>query len=379
MPIEAHFGESTPWSVGVEEELMMVDADSLALAPRAGEVIAASQERELPGLLKSELFASALELNSGVCETVVQAHEALAELRQAASELAEPRGLRLAAAGTHPFSRPKDQEIATEARYQEFVAYAGVSARRQGVSGVHVHVGMPSAEACFHALEGVLPWLPVMLALSANSPYLAGEETGLASNRAEVLAQLPRSGAPPVFRSYEDWETFIERFTRLGIAADYTRFWWDVRPHPKFGTLEVRMPDQPTNLAVTTSFAALIQALCVTVLDDSAPAHDPAARGIYQQDRWSALRFGLAGEFFHPDGERVAKGSELAAELLELVRPAAERLGTAGLLDVLDVERSEGARQLEVRRAGGLKAVCADLVERTSKIDAWPSTPRPSS
>jgi glutamate---cysteine ligase / carboxylate-amine ligase len=365
MPIEAHFGESPPWSVGVEEELMVLDAESLALAPRAAELIEASEALAPPGVLKSELFASALELNCGTCASVPQAHEALRELRRAAVELAEERGLRLAGAGTHPFSRPKDQEIVPEDRYTEFVAYAGVSARRQGVSGLHVHVGMPSAEACFHALEAVLPWLPVLLALSANSPYLAGEETGMASNRAEVLAQLPRSGAPPAFRSYGDWEAFVDRFVRLGIAADYTRFWWDIRPHPSFGTLEVRMPDQPTSLALTAAFAALFQALCENVLEREAPPHDPAARGLYQQNRWAAARFGLAAELFHPDGESVGKASELAAELIDLVRPNAERLETAHLLEAFDVEHSEGERQLEVGHAEGLKAVCADLCART--------------
>jgi len=224
---------------------------------------------------------------------------------------------------------------------------------------------MPSAEACFHALEAVLPWLPVLLALSANSPYLAGEETGMASNRAEVLAQLPRSGAPPAFRSYEDWEAFVDRFVRLGIAAEYTRFWWDIRPHPTFGTLEVRMPDQPTSLALTAAFAALVQALCENVLEREAPPNDPAARGLYQQNRWAAARFGLAAELFHPDGESVGKASELAAELIELVRPNAERLEAAQLLDGFDVERTEGDRQLEVGRAEGLQAVCADLCART--------------
>ena len=107
---------------------------------------------------------------------------------------------------------------------------------------------MPSAEACFHALEGVLPWLPVVLALSANSPYLAGEETGMQSNRAEVLAQLPRSGAPPAFASYEEWEAFVDYFVRLGIGADYTRFWWDIRPHPN--VRDARDPDaRPADLA----------------------------------------------------------------------------------------------------------------------------------
>jgi carboxylate-amine ligase len=348
--IEAHFGETSPFSIGVEEELMVLDGESLALAPRAAEVIAAAEEAWLPGTLKSELFASALELNTGVCQSPQEAAEGLAQLRRGAAALAEERGLRLAAAGSHPISRPEDQEIADEPRYAEFVEYAGVSARRQGVSGLHVHVSMPSAEACFHALEGVLPWLPVVLALSANSPYLAGEETGVMSNRAEVLAMLPRSGAPPAFRSYEEWEEHIERFVRLGVSADYTRFWWDVRPHPRFGTLEIRIPDQPTALERTAGLVSALTELCRAVLDEPQRPHDPAGRGLYQQNRGAAARFGLGAELFHPDGERVATASELAAELVG---------------DKLDTSRTEADRQLEVGRSSGLEAVCADLVERT--------------
>ena len=348
--IEAHFGESPPFSLGVEEELMVLDAETLLLAPRAAELIAASEGLGLPGRLKGELFASALELNTEICASPAEAEEALRELRAGAARLAAERGLRVAAAGSHPISRPEDEAIADEPRYEEFVAYAGVSARRQGVSGLHVHVGMQSAETCFHALEGVLPWLPVVLALSANSPYLAGEETGMQSNRAEVLAQLPRSGAPPAFASYEDWEAFVDYFARLGIGADYTRFWWDIRPHPTFGTLEIRMPDQPTSLAVTVGITAILQELCQRALERPHPEHDPAARGYYQQTRWAAARFGLSAELFHPDGGTTARASELAA----------------GLADGrLDTSRTEADRQLEVGRANGLEAVCADLVERT--------------
>jgi len=353
--IEAHFGETPPFSVGVEEELMVLDGDSLALAPRAIEVITAAEDAGLPGTIKSELFASALELNTGICESADQAAQALAGLRRGAAELAEERGLRLAAAGSHPIARPEEQEIADEARYVEFVEYAGVSARRQGVSGLHIHVGMESSEACFQALEGVLHWLPVVLALSANSPYLAGEETGLMSNRAEVLAQLPRSGAPPAFESYEEWEAFVDRFVRLGLAAEYTRFWWDVRPHPSFGTLEIRMPDQPTALERTTAFVSVLRGLCEAVVSAPPREHDPGARGFYQQNRWAASRFGLAAELAHPDGERTARASELAAELLEL----------AGEPGLLDTTRTEADRQLEIGRANGLQAVCADLCERT--------------
>jgi carboxylate-amine ligase len=348
--IEAHFGEGAPFSVGVEEELMVLDGESLALAPRAAELISAAEEAGLPGTFKSELFASALELNTGICESAEQAAEALAALRRRAVELADKRGLRVAAAGSHPTSRPEEQEIADEPRYTEFVKYAGVSARRQGVSGLHVHVGMESADACFHALEGVLPWLPVVLALSANSPYLAGEETGLMSNRAEVLAQLPRSGAPPAFRSYAEWEAFVEQFMRLGVSADYTRFWWDIRPHPRFGTLEIRMPDQPTALERTVGLVAVLRELCEAVLDQPQVPFDPAGRGLYQQNRWAAARFGLEAELFHPDGEHTAKASELAADLVG---------------DTMDVSRSEAERQLEVGRTRGLQAVCADIVERS--------------
>jgi glutamate---cysteine ligase / carboxylate-amine ligase len=348
--IEAHFGESSPFSVGVEEELMVLDGESLLLVPRAAEVIAAAEGAGLPGTLKSELFASALELTTDICESVDEAAEALAELRRGAAAIAEERGLKVAAAGSHPVSRPEEQEIADEERYAEFVAYAGVSARRQGVSGLHVHVGMPNSEACFQALEGVLPWLPVVLAISVNSPYLAGEETGMLSNRAEILAQLPRSGAPPAFRSYEDWEEFVELFARLGVAAEYTRFWWDIRPHPRLGTLEIRMPDQPTTLERTVGIATVLVELCSAVLDRPQRVWDPAARGLYQQNRWAAARFGLSAELFHPDGEHTAKASELAEEL-------------AG--ELLDASTTEAERQLEVGRSRGLEAVCADLVERT--------------
>jgi carboxylate-amine ligase len=360
--IEQAFGESPRFSVGVEEEVMILDAESLLLSPSVDVLIGESERRVLPGRLKTELFASIVELNTDVCATVAGAGEALSGLRTSAAEIAAGHGLRIAAAGTHPISDPEQEEIASDPRYQEFVGFAGVSARRQGVSGLHVHIGMPSAEACYSTLEAVLPWLPLVLALSANSPYLAGRATGLASNRAEILAQLPRAGAPPAFGDYATWEAFVERLVRLGLADDYTRFWWDVRPHPRFGTLEIRMPDQPTSLPVTVGLTALLQALCITVADGPAP---PADRGDYAQNRWAALRFGPSAELIHPDGSRLLPVPELALELLELVGAAAETQGTAGELAALDLTTCEGERQLQIGEREGLRAVCADLAERT--------------
>src|SRR5437764_13161496 len=290
--IEQRFGGSSPWSVGIEEEVMILDAGTFAPAAAVETLVREASGKDLPGRLKTELFAWVVELNTNVCGSVPEAVESIGGLRTGANEIAQQHGLRIAAGGSHPIVRPEEQEIAPDQRYLEFVEYAGISALRQGVNGLHVHVGMPSAEACMRVLEDVLPWLPLVLALSANSPYLRGEETGLASNRAEILAQLPRHGAPPAFASYADWEAFVDRFVRLGLADDYTRFWWDVRPHPSFGTLEIRMPDQPTELQLTGAFAALIQALCVAVLERPRPPLDPPARGIYAQNRSAALRLG---------------------------------------------------------------------------------------
>jgi carboxylate-amine ligase len=275
--IEQAFGRSSPYSLGVEEEVMILDAQSLGLTPRVETLVQGAQKRALPGVLKMELLASMVELATGVCASATEARGALAQLREAAIAVADDNGLRIGAAATHPFSIPVEQDVAPDPRYREFVKNAGVHARRQAVCGLHVHVGMSTADDCVRALEGILPWLPLVLALSANSPYLAGEETGLASARAEVLAQLPRASAPPVFASYAEWEAFVERYVELGLADDYTRFWWDVRPHPRFGTLEVRSPDQPTSLAVTAALVALLQALCKTVVEGPPP--EPADRG----------------------------------------------------------------------------------------------------
>ena len=353
MQEEARWGKSTPWSVGAEEELMLVDAETLLLAPASPEIVAAADAELGPGRIKTELFASVVESNTGICDSPAEAAARLGEMREVARRLAGDRGLKVFAAGAHPISRPEEQAIVPEARYLAFVEYAGISARRQGVNGLHVHVGMPDPETCFRALEGALPWLPVVLALSANSPYLSGDETGLASNRAEILAQLPRSGAPPAFRDLGEWVAFVDRLVRLGLIPDYTMLWWDIRPHPRFGTLEVRMPDQPTSLARAANLVRLVHALCVAAAEGDARPYDPPARALYQQNRWAALRAGLDAELVHPDGDRLASARELAAELAEFVGVG------------VDTTRTEAEEQLEIGRAEGLEALTAALVERT--------------
>jgi carboxylate-amine ligase len=348
--IEQNFGRTL--SVGVEEELWILDAETLELVPAVEKLVGATAERVLPGILKTELHASVVELTNETAETPDEAVDRIAELRATAADIAGEHGLAVAAAGSHPTSRPERQEIAPNERYHEFVEYAGPSARRQGVSGLHVHVGMPSADDCFRVMETILPWLPLVLALSANSPYLAGEETGMLSIRAEVLGYLPRAGAPPAVHSYAEWEAFVERMVATGLARTYTSFWWDVRPHPQFGTLEIRAPDQPTSLERTHAFVRLLRDLCAWALDSPARPFDASERGVYQQNRWAASRFGPHGQLIHPDRSEALSVPELLSEL---------PVDAAGF----DGRSCEADRQLEIGRTDGLHAVCADLVERS--------------
>ena len=335
------FGQSDPFTVGIEEELFCLDTDTLAPRPFPREALDGAR-------LKEELFSSVVELNTGIHRTAAEAAAELFVLRTRAKEAAGKQGLVLAASGTWPTAVPEDQPVGESPAYRKFVDYAGPSARRQYVSGLHVHVGMESPEACMAALEAVLPWLPLTLALSANSPYLAGEETGLRSARAEILALLPRSGAPPVFSAYADWKRFVERLVELGLADEITRVWWDVRPHPRFGTLEIRIADQPTRLDGTAALATLLQAMA-SRLD----ADGPADRGLYAQNRWAALRFGREAELVHPDGLRIVSVPELLEDL-------AARVGS----DVLDFP-DEAEEQLETGRSEGLETLCRRLVGLT--------------
>jgi glutamate---cysteine ligase / carboxylate-amine ligase len=347
--IEQNFGRTL--TVGVEEEVWIVDATTLELSPSVQRLVEESKQRALPGILKTELHATVVELTTDTSDSVDEAVRRVRELRRATAELASENGLRIAAAGSYPTALPEQQEIADAQRYRDFVDYAGPSARRQGVSGLHVHIGMPDAETCFRVLETVLPWLPLVLAVSANSPYFEGRETGMRSIRAEILGILPRHAAPPAVSSYAEWERFVERMVASGLAGDYTSFWWDVRPHPRLGTLEVRMPDQPTNVERTEALIRLIHDLCAWALEAPPRPFEPGERGVYEQNRWAAARFGPHGKLIHPDRD--------------------EALGVAELLSELPVETEldgrfcEADRQLEVGRDGTLETVCDDLVARS--------------
>lgn len=314
---------------------MLVDEQTLELVSAAPLVLDEDASR-----LKHELLTSMVETTTGVCGTPEQALEEMVERRAEAAGRAERHGLRILAAGSHPFSRPEDQPVTDDPEYAEFVAFAGPAARRQAVCGIHVHIGMPDADTCMRALEHALPWLPVVLAYSANSPFFRGVETGFLSKRAEVLGTLPRAGAPPPFDSYAEWEAAMERWVAAGAVRRYTNAWWDARVHPRFGTLELRIADQPTDVRVAGEIVRVLHSLAVRAAE-----HDlqPAPREDYETNRFAAARFG-------PRADLIWNGTMVSATQL------ARELG-------FDAASCEADRQLELR--DDLRVLARDLADRT--------------
>ena len=349
--MEHSFGRTEPFSLGVEEELLLVDEQTLAPVSASKRIVDAVDDERV----KLELFSSFVENATSVCASPREAFEQVVELRARVVDTAERNGLKVAATGSHPFAEPEETPIVDRPDYLEFAEAAGPAARRQGVCGLHVHVGMPDPETCVRAHERVLPWLPVVLAVAANSPWFRGRKTGLLSTRAEVLATLPRSGVPPPFASWSEWEALMGRWIRAGVLKKPTSTWWDARVHPALGTLELRAPDQPTDVRVTGALVALLHALVIWAADGGSA---PASRADYHTNRFFASRFGPRAELLHPTEDRLAPVPELYAELLDMV--AAHADGT--LLEPLDASRCEADLQAE---AASAQAAC-DLVVRRS-------------
>jgi carboxylate-amine ligase len=272
----SRFGSAPPWSLGVEEELMLVDAETLEPA-RDGfsRVFGEATER-----IKPELFESFVEITTTVVETPEQIEAELRVLRHEAAERANEHGLAVLATGSHPTARGRVPIVPVE-RYQRMKAKLGPNLCRQLICGLHVHVSVPDPETCLRAFEGVVPRLPGLLAASANSPYWDGAYSGWRSIRSQILLEMPTGGTPPVLRTWDDW--------RAASREDSTRRHWDAWPRPEYGTLEVRVMDQPTSLRRTAELAADVQRLVREAADAGG---EPFDRGEYDAARERAGREG---------------------------------------------------------------------------------------
>jgi len=287
----SRFGAAPAWSLGVEEELMLVDAETLEPA-RDGftRVFRDATER-----IKPELFESFVEITTGVVETADEAEAELRALRHEVAERAADHGLGLLATGSHPTAHGRVPIVPVE-RYEKMKGQLGPQLYRQRVCGLHVHVSVPDADTCLRAFEGVVPRLPELLAGSVNSPYWDGEDSGWRSIRSQILLEMPTGGPPPVLRGWDDWEA--------ASRHDSTRRHWDAWPRPVYGTLEVRVMDQPTSLRRTAEIAAEVQRLVreaaefageVTDRDEYAAQRDLAAREGGGPEAERQLELGPAG------------------------------------------------------------------------------------
>lgn len=336
--MEHAFGRSAPFTVGIEEEFQLLSAESYELVPRFDDVASAADDDRV----RPELMTSVLETATGVHERVADAVDEARAIRRLLDGAARANGALIASAGTHPFSRWEHQEITGTARYQGVVDELRWVAERVAIFGLHVHVGMPDPETAVAVANALRTHVPVLLALSANSPFWQARDTGLASTRSKVFETMPRSGLPPRFDTFAEFEELVARGAAVGFFEDYTFLWWDVRPHPKLGTVEVRAFDAQTRLSSVAALAALVQSLAATYGED---APRPQPRTLIAENKWRAARYGLDADLVDLAADRARPAREAVGELLELARPAAERLGCDRELESLRAlcERGGGA------------------------------------
>jgi carboxylate-amine ligase len=337
--MEHRFGTSRRFSLGVEEEFQLVGRESYELVSRIDEILSeVEDEEEHEGRVKAELLQSVVEVATDVTHSVSEAMDELLGLRARLRDAAAERGALIAAAGTHPFSRYEHQEVTERPRYLELLEDMRWLAERELIFGLHVHVGLGSPDAAIACVNAVRTFLPELLALSANSPFWQARPTGLASTRTKVFEAFPRSGLPPAFASWDEFEEVVERGVETGCFRDSTYIWWDVRPHPRLGTIELRICDTQASIEAVAGIVALAQSLTATfatAYEEGEPLHVQPVT-LVNENKWRATRDGLDAELvdLEHDTERPAREAVLA--LVERSEAAARSLGCAEELESVE-------------------------------------------
>jgi glutamate---cysteine ligase / carboxylate-amine ligase len=367
--LDHKFGESPPFTLGVEEEYMLLDPGSFDLVQHVDTVLTAVQDGEFTERIGPELMQSVVEISTPVCRTAGDIDSELRRLRSYVTEIAGSKNLRLGSAGTHPFSLFERQRITARDRYHNLVDQLQYIARRELIFGLHIHVAVDDPEKAIKVTSALLLHLAELLALSANSPFWRGETTGLASSRQMVFAAFPRSGPPPRFRDYADYAEVVGQLEKTGCIADYTRIWWDIRLHPRFGTIEVRVMDAISRVEDTTALAAYVQGLVKHYSEAYEAGHELPSyhRILTTENKWLAARYGLEAPVMDlVTGRRNrVPVAQLVRRALREIEPHARELGSEreleGIRDIL--ARGNGAdRQLRVFNAN------RDIVEVVSQI-----------
>src|SRR5215217_7414135 len=315
--LDHKFGSGDPYTLGVEEECMLLDGETFDLVQHIDIVLAAAVGHELETRINPELMQSTLEIATPICRNAGDVDTWLRKLRSYVCELAGEKGLRVGSAGTHPFSLFERQRITARDRYRNLVDQLQYVARRELIFGMHVHVAVDDPEKAIQVVNGLLNDIAALLALSASSPFWRGEPTGLASSRQMVFAAFPRSGPPPRFNDYADYAEVVGQLERTGCIADYTHIWWDVRLHPRLGTIEVRICDAVTRLEDAVAITAYVQALVKNYSErfDQGLAIPSYHRILTTENKWLAARYGLEAPVMD-----LATGRRNRVPLAQLIR-----------------------------------------------------------
>lgn len=360
------------FSIGIEEEFQIVDPDTRELKSRVQEILEGGKIH-LKEQIKAEMHQSVVETGSNICSNIQEARVEVIKLRSGLAKLAEKEGLKIAASGTHPFSKWEDQEITEHPRYQVVVQDMQQVARANLIFGLHVHIGIDDKELAIHIMNAARYFLPHIFALSTNSPFWKGRNTGFNSYRAKVFDRFPRTGIPDYFSSHGEFQSYVETLIKTGSIEDSSKIWWDIRPHSKYPTLEFRVCDLPMTVDETIALAALCQAIVAKLYKlISQNLGFRLYRRLYiNENKWRASRYGINGKLIDFGKKQEVNTKELIFELLKFVEEVVDELGIRNEMNFISkiLENGTGAdRQLKVwNETQDLKAVVDYIISETYK------------
>ncbi|TEX51408.1 MAG: glutamate--cysteine ligase [Actinomycetales bacterium mxb001] len=353
MPVDFH--PSSRASLGVEVELALVDVESgalVCLAPEVLEEISAPFETGEHPKIKKELFQCTIEVITGVCQTVAQAKADLTESMRELQGVVERRGAGFIGAGLHPFTPWHELSRSEGERYERLVDRIGWPVRRLTTHGVHVHVGVRSGDKAIATVNSLTGYLPIFLALSASSPYWNGRDTQLASTRTKIFEAMPTTGLPPQLRDWNEFNVFLDTMITSGTIETVREVWWDIRPHPTYGTVELRMCDAMPTLWETVAMAALAQCLVQSFdeMMDRGETPPVPREWIRRENKWRAARWGIDAELVVDDAGHTRSVRDLTRDIVVELAPVAERLGCSTELADLLVIADRGPSYVRQRR-----------------------------
>src|SRR5580658_3104430 len=358
------------FTIGVEEEFQIIDPDSGELRSHVSQLMAASSP-DVGEQIKPELHQSIVEMGTNICNDVNELRAEIYRMRRELVGAADRAGLSVAAAGTHPFSSWIDQVISPGERYSNIVEELQQLARSLLIFGIHVHVAMPDRSTTVAMMNQVRYFLPHLLALSTSSPFWMGRDTGLRSYRTTIFRRFPRTGVPEYFGSWSDYDDYVKLLVELHCIDNAKKIWWDVRPHPMFGTLEFRICDVPTRAEDSITIAALTQAIVVKLhrLYTKNLGFRNYPKALIEENKWRAVRWGIDGKLIDFGKREEVPMRELALELLEFIDDVVDDLGSRSAVEGVHTILKDGTsaeRQLRVyQQTGDLRAVVGHLVSET--------------